>query len=264
MSSILNIIENAAQLKNQSASNDYVRFYDLSQKIIASVLARPDLKGEKGDPGPSGPQGKEGMQGKDGLPGQDGLPGTNGKNGKDGTANIDEVHSIVKRSFIEHENEFDHTLIHDSHFLGGKEFDEDTAADGKILQISGKKIICIDLPKNMGARGRRDWFPSDGVGLPGQAGNSGKFLTTDGTTSSWASVTSPISYADKEVPSGNIDDANVTFTFAHTPTAGSDHVFLNGVLQNVGAGNDYTISGATVTFATAPPTGSIVLASYRY
>src|SRR5438128_2128558 len=45
-------------------------------------------------------------------------------------------------------------------------------------------------------------------------------------------------WVDKETPSGAIDDSNVTYTLAFTPVAGSDHVFLNGVLQNAG-GNDY-------------------------
>ena len=68
---------------------------------------------------------------------------------------------------------------------------------------------------------------------------------------------------DNEIPSGTINGSNVTFTLANTPISGSEHVYLNGARQLVGAGNDYTISSATITFATAPPTGSNLLVDYR-
>ncbi len=55
-----------------------------------------------------------------------------------------------------------------------------------------------------------------------------------------------------EVPAGAIDDANTTFVLANTPVAGTQQVFLNGVLQFPGAGNDYTISGDTITMLDAP------------
>lgn len=70
-------------------------------------------------------------------------------------------------------------------------------------------------------------------------------------------------FVTREVPSGSINSSNVTFTLANTPTAGTECLYLNGLLQNVGAGNDYTISGATITFVVAPETGSVLLANYQ-
>lgn len=70
-------------------------------------------------------------------------------------------------------------------------------------------------------------------------------------------------FVDKEVPSGSINGVNVTFTIANTPVAGSEHVFLNGILQESGAGNDYTISGATITYLSAPLTGDKIRVTYR-
>lgn len=70
-------------------------------------------------------------------------------------------------------------------------------------------------------------------------------------------------FVDKEIPSGTINGSNVTFTLANTPVAGSEHVYLNGILQEAGAGNDYTISGATITYLTAPLTGEKLRVSYR-
>ena len=70
----------------------------------------------------------------------------------------------------------------------------------------------------------------------------------------------------REVPSGTIDGVNAAFTLAATPESGKEEVYLNGILQNEGAGNDYTISGATITFAD-PPKGApgnpdVILVSY--
>jgi len=48
----------------------------------------------------------------------------------------------------------------------------------------------------------------------------------------------------------------------NTPLVGTEQVFLNGILQEPGAGNDYTISGANVTMLTAPLTGDRLRASY--
>jgi len=70
-------------------------------------------------------------------------------------------------------------------------------------------------------------------------------------------------FVDKEIPSGSINGSNTAFTLANTPVAGSEHVYLNGVLQESGAGNDYTISGASITMLTAPLTGEKLRASYR-
>lgn len=49
---------------------------------------------------------------------------------------------------------------------------------------------------------------------------------------------------------------------ANTPKPGTEHVFVNGLLMDVGAGNDYTISGSTITFAFSLNAGDKVRVSY--
>ena len=70
-------------------------------------------------------------------------------------------------------------------------------------------------------------------------------------------------FIDKEIPSGSINGSNTAFTLVNTPVAGSEHVYLNGVLQESGAGNDYTISGANITLLSAPLTGEKLRITYR-
>jgi hypothetical protein len=69
-------------------------------------------------------------------------------------------------------------------------------------------------------------------------------------------------FITREVPTGLIDGSNTIFTLANTSVAGSEQVFVNGVLQDEGASNDYTISGSTITFTEAPLNGWKIHVSY--
>jgi hypothetical protein len=66
----------------------------------------------------------------------------------------------------------------------------------------------------------------------------------------------------RETPTGSINGSNTTFTLANTPSANTEELFLNGILLEPGAGNDYTISGATITMLSAPLTGDRLKVSY--
>lgn len=66
----------------------------------------------------------------------------------------------------------------------------------------------------------------------------------------------------RETPSGTVNGTNSVFNLANTPTLGTEEVYLNGVQQDAGASNDYVISGATITFNTAPVSGDKVRVSY--
>lgn len=68
----------------------------------------------------------------------------------------------------------------------------------------------------------------------------------------------------RETPTGSINGSNTTFTLANTPKSGYEQVFLNGVLQDAGAGNDYTISTTTITMLSAPVTGDKIRVTYPY
>lgn len=68
-----------------------------------------------------------------------------------------------------------------------------------------------------------------------------------------------------EIPTGSVDGTNRVFTLAAAPNpGGSLLLFKNGLLQRAGASDDYTLSGLTVTFASAntPQTGDTLIASY--
>lgn len=76
-------------------------------------------------------------------------------------------------------------------------------------------------------------------------------------------ISSATIFVTRETPSGSVNGSNTTFTLANTPTAGSEELYLNGMLMEPGAGNDYTISGATITMLSAPTTGEKIRVNYR-
>jgi hypothetical protein len=121
--------------------------------------------------------------------------------------------------------------------------------------------------------------------VPSQTSNSGKFLTTDGTTSSWGAIagslaqpSEPSSPNDGQIwidtdgavvgqavtrwskaPTGGttsltgLDDSSVTLSY----TAGYEQVYRNGTLLS--RGNDYTAtSGNSITLIDATLTGDII------
>lgn len=70
-------------------------------------------------------------------------------------------------------------------------------------------------------------------------------------------------YISNEVPSGSINNTNVTFTLANAPINDqSVSVFYNGLFQAQGAGLDYTISGSTLTFIKAPKLNKDLYVTY--
>jgi hypothetical protein len=103
--------------------------------------------------------------------------------------------------------------------------------------------------------------------IDGAIGNLGDCLHVDGTTGpcgSGGGTGGTGTFVDAEVPGGAVNGSNTSFTLANIPQPQTSvELFRNGLLLQ--QGNDYTISGNTVTFlsATTPQTSDVLLASYR-
>jgi hypothetical protein len=70
-----------------------------------------------------------------------------------------------------------------------------------------------------------------------------------------------ITYVDKEIPLGIIDGINISFVLNYTPIPSSEHIFLNGLLQD--EDEDYIINYDTIIFNEAPSIGMKIRCSYR-
>jgi hypothetical protein len=70
-----------------------------------------------------------------------------------------------------------------------------------------------------------------------------------------------ITYIDKEKPEGSIDGINATFLLNNNPIPGSEHIYLNGLLQD--EVDDYIINYNIITFNETPLIGMKIICSYR-
>jgi len=70
-----------------------------------------------------------------------------------------------------------------------------------------------------------------------------------------------IIHIDKEIPTGLIDDNNTIFELSSEPILNSEHVYLNGLLQE--NGEDYIMDGKSIVFSDSPMFGMRIRCSYR-
>jgi hypothetical protein len=120
-----------------------------------------------------------------------------------------------------------------------------TPTNGQLLIGNGSGYTIANLTAGTGIS------ITNGAGTISLAVNSATFIAV-------------ANYVVRETPTGTINGTNATFTLAATPVAGTEQVYVNGIQQNSGAGNDYTISTNTITFLAGaiPQTGDVVKVTY--
>jgi hypothetical protein len=112
-----------------------------------------------------------------------------------------------------------------------------------LAQLSGGYLAAGDFPA-----------------LTGDVTNAaGSLATTINVTAGSGFLKYPALIAN-ETPTGTVNGSNATFTLANTPQW--LQLLLNGVILEVGSGNDYTISGSTITMLLIPATGDKLRAYY--
>lgn len=127
----------------------------------------------------------------------------------------------------------------------------------KLETLKGEDRLDASAIKNLpkgGVFGRK--------GIPEAPIDGNEYARKDGD---WVEVTGGgggVTNAYAEVPTGDVDGVNDTYTLVNTP-ADKDGVvvLLNGVTQYNGI--DYTVTGDTITFITPPANGSTIFAYYN-
>jgi hypothetical protein len=123
--------------------------------------------------------------------------------------------------------------------------------------------------------------PQEGVGFtPGRAaivntsgqidGASGSLtdcVRVDGSSGPCGSGGGGVlpAFADGEIPTGNVNGSNATFTLAYVPSPqGSLELYRNGLRMQ--AGTDYSLNSNAIVFVAAatPQVGDVLTANYRY
>ena len=82
-----------------------------------------------------------------------------------------------------------------------------------------------------------------------------------GELTDWAEL-SLVAFADREEPFGIVDGINKNFILEFLPKQNSEHIYLNGLLQE--SGYDYTMDHNMSIFDEAPLEGMRIRCSYRY
>lgn len=142
-------------------------------------------------------------------------------------------------------------------FTGSSDDDADNPTLTIATSITG--IIKGNGTAISAAASGTDYAPATSGTAILKGNGSGGFSSATASTDYMA----PAGFVTRETPSGTVNGSNTTFTLAATPLSGTEEVFLNGLLQEPGAGNDYTISTATITYLTAPLTGDKIRVNYR-
>jgi hypothetical protein len=204
------------------------------KKIEADIRERYDAVGNAIEKrvasiqdGRDGADGRDGRDGKDGKPGKDGAtgrPGRDGKDGKDGRDGIDGI-SVISANI-----DFDGSLII-------------KLSNGKEINVG--EVVPMDLAeriKIIGNGGGTSQTVLDTLDslqtqinnlIPSQTGNSGKYLTTNGSTLSWASIAG-----------GGLSYQGTWNASTNTPTLASG-TGTNGYYYVVGTSGSTNLDGIT-------------------
>jgi hypothetical protein len=182
------------------------------------------VKGRDGEPGRDGKDGQDGRIGVDGIQGPPGVSGEDGKDGEDGIS--------VVNAFVDFDGGLTIVLSDGREINAGEVIPMDVAEKIKVITNGGGTSQSVldsiaSLQSQINAL------------IPSQTGNNGKYLTTNGTATSWASISGGGSVTSTSVVSANGfagTVANATTTPAITVSTS-----ITGVLK----GNGTAISAAT-------------------
>ena len=153
------------------------RFSELNTTIQTKVYSLQD-----------GKDGRDGRDGKDGLDGKQGLQGNNGKDGRDGRDGVDGADGIsVTSARIDFDGSLIISLSSGTELNVGEVVAPDLAESIKVITNGGgTSQSVLDTLASLQTQINNL--------IPSQTGNSGKYLTTNGTALSWASVAGGLSY----------------------------------------------------------------------
>jgi len=137
----------------------------------------------------NGIDGKDGRDGKDGKSGRDGLKGDKGDAGRDGRDGVDGADGVsVTSARIDFDGSLIIVLSTGRELNVGEVVAPDLAERIKVITNGGgTSQSVLDTLASLQAQ-------INAISIPSQTGNSGKFLTTNGTALSWGSVAGVLTY----------------------------------------------------------------------
>jgi len=210
-------VDLVVQALKKIESDIRTRFDDVGNAIEKRVSSIQD--------GRDGANGKDGRDGKDGRNGRDGAKGDRGERGQDGIDGINGVDGVsVTNAHIDFDGSLIITLSSGIELNVGEVVAPDLAESIKVITNGGgTSQSVIDTLASLQTQITNL--------IPSQTGNSGKYLTTNGSALSWASVAGGLTYQGTWNASTNTPTlASSTGTNGYyyiVATAGSTN--LNGI-----------------------------------
>lgn len=195
LDSIKTTMSQARELQKQRVGEQARLVIEALRKIETDIKSRYDEVGNKIEKrvasikdGKDGRNGANGKDGKDGRPGRDGATGprgADGANGRDGRDGVDGV--SVTDAHIDFDGSLIISLSSGRTINVGEVVAPDLAEKIKVITNGGgTSQTVIDTLASLQSQ-------IDNL-IPSQTGNAGKFLTTNGSTLSWAQVAGGLSY----------------------------------------------------------------------
>jgi hypothetical protein len=150
------------------------RYDDLGNLIEKRVASIQD--------GRDGINGSDGRDGRDGKPGKDGAPGRQGAQGPAGKDGINGVDGVsVTNAYLDFDGGLVITLSNGNEINVGEIMPMELASQIKVITNGGgTSQYVLDTLASLQTQ--------INTLIPSQTGNSGKYLTTNGTTTSWGSI----------------------------------------------------------------------------
>jgi hypothetical protein len=195
LASIRESLQKTRQLQKQKVTENVQQVVQALKKIEADIRSKYDDLGNKieqrvasikdGKDGKDGKNGANGRDGRDGSVGPQGPRGKDGLNGKDGRDGVDGV--SVTDAHIDFDGSLIISLSSGRTINVGEVVAPDLAEKIKVITNGGgTSQTVLDTLASLQTQINNL--------IPSQAGQAGKFLTTDGSVLSWGSVVGGLSY----------------------------------------------------------------------
>lgn len=190
LESIRDSVKQSKEIQKQRIGQNVGVVIEALKKIEADIRAKYDELGNAIETrvanikdGKDGIDGRDGARGLDGRPGRDGAQGPAGAPGRDGRDGVDGVDGVsVTDAKIDFDGSLVITLSNGREINVGEVVAPDIAEKIRVVANGGgTSQAVIDSLASLQEQ-------IDNL-IPSQTGNSGKFLTTDGTDLSWSDIT---------------------------------------------------------------------------
>ena len=234
LASVKTSVANARAIQKQKIGENVDLVVQALKKIESDIRSRYDDLGNLIEKrvasiadGRDGINGTDGRDGRDGKPGKDGAMGRQGAQGLSGKDGIDGVDGIsVENAYLDFDGGLVIKLSNGNEINVGEIMPMELASQIKVITNGGgTSQYVLDTLASLQTQ--------INTLIPSQTGNSGKYLTTNGTTTSWGSIAG-----------GGLSYQGTWNASTNSPTLASS-VGTNGYYYIVGTAGSTNLNGIT-------------------